>query len=258
MTPKFEYVLRLGDNALILGQRLAEWLGHAPVLEEDIAAANVSLDLIGQARLWLTYAGQLEGGHRDEDRLAYHREQHEFRNLTMLELPNGLASGLKGGGDYAFTIVRRFLFDVWHCLLLEALSGSKDSPIAAIAAKSKKEADYHRRHSADWTIRLGDGTEESRARMQAALDALWDYTAEFFASDAADRALAASGEAVAAGSLRAAWLADVQAVLSEATLKIPAPTKFLSQGKQGLHSEHLGFLLAEMQVLQRTHPGARW
>src|SRR5438046_2625773 len=138
MTDKFEYVLRLGDNALILGQRLAEWLGHSPVLEEDIASANISLDLVGQARLWLTYAGKLEGAGRDEDRLAYHRDQHQFRNFTLLELP---------GGDYAFTIVRRFLFDSWHCLALEALAQSKDTEIAAIAVKSKKEADYHRRHS---------------------------------------------------------------------------------------------------------------
>ena len=249
MNAKVEYVLRLGDNALILGQRLAEWLGHAPALEEDIAAANVSLDLVGQARLWLSYAGRLERTGRDEDRLAYHRDQHEFRNFTMLELPNS---------DYAFTTVRRFLFDAWHCLLLGGLSGSADADLAAIAAKSKKEADYHRRHSADWVVRLGDGTAESHARAQAALDALWEYSAEFFVADAVDRAMADSGEGVAADSLRAAWLADVEAVLAEATLKIPAPTQFASQGKQGAHSEHLGLILAEMQVLQRAHPDAKW
>ena len=161
MDAKFEYVLRLGDNALILGQRLAEWLGHAPVLEEDIASANISLDLVGQARLWLTCAGAVEGAGRDEDRLAYHREQHQYRNFTMLELPNN---------DYAFTIVRRVLFDVWHCLALGKLARSKDADIAAIAAKSKKEAEYHRRHSGDWLLRMGDGTAESHARTQAALE----------------------------------------------------------------------------------------
>ena len=254
MNPKFEYVLRLGDNALILGQRLAEWLGHAPALEEDIAAANVALDLIGQARLWLTYAGRLEGGGRDEDRLAYHREQHEFRNLTMLELPNGLS----GGRDYAFTVVRRFLFDAWHRVLLEALSRSADAGIAAIASKSKKEADYHRRHSADWVVRLGDGTAYSNARAQDALDALWEYTGEFFVCDEVDRTMADSGEGVAADSLREAWFADVGATLAQATLEIPAPRQFVSRGKQGAHSEHLGYILAEMQVLQRAHPDATW
>ncbi len=249
MNAKFEYVLRLGDNALILGQRLAEWLGHAPVLEEDIASANIALDLVGQSRLWLTLAGTIEGAGRDEDKLAYHREQHQFRNFTMLELPNG---------DYAFTIARRFLFDVWHCLALAALSRSMDADIAAIAVKSKKEADYHRRHSADWLVRLGDGTLESHARAQAAIDSLWRYTAEFFEADAVDRAIAEPGEGFAAGSLRDEWLEEVSTVLAEATLTIPAQARFVSHGKEGQHSEHLGYLLAEMQVLQRTHPDARW
>src|SRR5688572_19451351 len=205
MSAKVDYVLRFGDNALVLGQRLAEWLGHAPVLEEDIASANISLDLVGQARLWLTFAGRLEGKGRDEDALAYHRDQQQYRNLTLLELPNG---------DYAFTIVRRALFDVWHCLALEALSSSTDPDIAAIAAKSKKEADYHRRHSSDWLVRLGDGTEESHGRAQAALDAQWRYTAEFFESDAADRSMAQSGEGFGAESLRERWLGDVSALLA--------------------------------------------
>ncbi len=249
MSAKFDYVLRLGDNALVLGQRLAEWLGHAPVLEEDIASANISLDLVGQARLWLTYAGALEGKGRDEDKLAFHREQHQYRNFTLLELPNG---------DYAFTIARRFLFDAWHCLALEALSGSKDPDIAAIAVKSKKEADYHRRHSADWLVRLGDGTAESNARMQAALDAQWRYTAEFFESDEVDRAMTDSGEGFAAASLRQAWIEDVDAVLAESTLRVPASEHYVSRGKEGRHSEHLSYLLAEMQVLQRAHPDAAW
>jgi ring-1,2-phenylacetyl-CoA epoxidase subunit PaaC len=249
MEAKVEYVLRLGDNALVLGQRLAEWLGHAPILEEDIASANISLDLIGQARLWLTYAGVVEGAGRDEDRLAYHRDQHQFRNFMLVELPDD---------DYAFTIVRRFLFDAWHCLALGALSHSTDRDIAAIAAKSKKEADYHRRHSADWLVRLGDGTADSHARAQAALDSVWRYTSEFFTSDPVDAAMTASGEGFAAASLHEPWLEDVGALLSEATLSLPQPAQFVSSGKQGRHSEHLGFLLAEMQVLQRTHPGATW
>jgi ring-1,2-phenylacetyl-CoA epoxidase subunit PaaC len=249
MNAKVEYVLRLGDNALILGQRLAEWLGHAPVLEEDIASANISLDLVGQARLWLTYAGTVEGAGRNEDKLAYHREQDQFRNFTMLELPNH---------DYAFTIVRRFLFDAWHCLALKALSRSKDADIAAIAAKSKKEAEYHRRHSGDWLLRLGDGTSESHVRTQAALDTLWRYTAEFFEADAVDRAMVGSGEGFAAESLREEWLDEVRTILAEATLAVPAQAKYVSHGKEGQHSEHLGFLLAEMQVLQRAHPGATW
>jgi ring-1,2-phenylacetyl-CoA epoxidase subunit PaaC len=204
---------------------------------------------IGQARLWLTYAGTVEGAGRDEDRLAYHREQEQFRNFTMLELPNH---------DYAFTIVRRALFDAWHCLALDALARSIDADIAAIAAKSKKEADYHRRHSGDWLLRLGDGTNESHVRAQSALDTLWRYTAEFFEGDALDRAMAHSGEGFAAESLRTAWLEQVGGLLKEATLAIPSPAKFVSHGKEGQHSEHLGFLLAEMQVLQRAHPGATW
>jgi ring-1,2-phenylacetyl-CoA epoxidase subunit PaaC len=249
MNAKFEYVLRMGDNALVLGQRLAEWLGHAPVLEEDIASANISLDLVGQARLWLTYAGVVERAGRDEDKLAYHREQHEFRNFTMLELPNH---------DYAFTIARRFLFDTWHCLALGALARSKDTDIAAIAAKSKKEAEYHRRHSGDWLLRFGDGTHESHARMQAGLDTLWRYSAEFFEGDCVDDAMAQSGEGFAAGSLRDEWLEEVGSILREATLAVPSAAKFVSHGKEGQHSEHLGFLLAEMQVLQRAHPEATW
>jgi len=235
-----ELALRMGDNALILGQRLAEWLGHGPQLEEDIAAANIALDLIGQARLWLSLAGRLEGRGRDEDALAYLRDQHEFRNCTMVELPNG---------DYAFTIVRRTLFDAYQRVLLERLAGGADEGFAAIAAKSKKEADYHWRHSADWTLRFGDGTEESHRRAQDALDRLWGYTHELFAPDAADPE---------ADALRGPWLELVGPVLKQATLTIPADRAFLSGGKRGVHSEHLGYILAEMQFLQRAYPGARW
>ncbi len=249
MGAKFESLLRMGDNSLVLGQRLGEWLGHAPALEEDIASANIALDLIGQARLWLTYAGAVEGKGRDEDSLAYHRDQGEFRNFTLLELPNG---------DYAFTILRRFLFDAWHCLALGALAQSTDADIAAIAAKSFKEADYHRRHSADWVVRLGDGTAESHRRMQAALEQQWRYTGEFFSADVVDEAMAQSGEGFLPGTLRDAWQADVSAVLAQATLAMPESGRFLSRGKAGLHTEHMGYLLAEMQVLQRAHPGASW
>jgi len=230
----------MGDNALILGQRLAEWLGHGPQLEEDIAAANIALDLIGQARLWLALAGRLEGRGRDEEALAYQREQHEFRNCTMVELPNG---------DYAFTIVRRMLFDAYQRVLLERLASGADGEAAAIAAKSKKEADYHWRHSADWTLRFGDGTEESHRRAQSALDVLWPYTAELFVRDEVDPE---------AESRRGPWLAQVEPLLEEATLAVPAATKFLSSGTRGVHSEHLGYILAEMQFLQRAYPGARW
>ena len=230
----------MGDNALILGQRLAEWLGHGPQLEEDIASANIALDLIGQARLGLRLAGAREGRGRDEDARAYLREQHEFRNCTLVELPNG---------DYAFTIVRRMLFDAYQRALLERLAGGADADVAAIAAKSKKEADYHWRHSADWTLRFGDGTGESHRRAQGALDRLWPYTAELFVPDGADPD---------AQSLRGPWLEQVAPRLEEATLALPAATKFVSSGKRGVHSEHLGYLVAEMQCLPRAHPGARW
>lgn len=240
MGSSVEYLLRLGDNSLVLGQRLAEWLGRAPITEEDIASANIALDLVGQARLWLTLAGRREGRGRDEDALAYHRDQGEYRNCTLVELPNG---------DFASTVVRHFLFDAYQRLLLARLSHAPDAEIAAIAAKSKKEVDYHHRHSADWVIRLGDGTDESHRRTQDALDTLWPYTHELFTPDAVDPE---------AAGLRAPWLTDVLAVLAEATLDVPRDGRFLSRGRQGVHSEHLGRLLAEMQVLQRTHPGAQW
>lgn len=251
---KFEYLLRLGDNALVLGQRLAEWLAHGPQLEEDIALANVSLDLLGQARLWLTYAGKVEGRGRDEDALAFRRDQHEFRNCTLLELPNGV----DGERDYALTIVRRMLFDAWQRALLARLAQSADAEIAAIATKAAKENDYHWRHSSDWTIRFGDGTDESHRRAQGALERLWPYTAELFVVDEIERAMARAGIAPAADTLREAWLAGVEPVIGQATLAVPKPTTFLSSGKSGVHSEHLGFLLAEMQFLQRAYPDARW
>jgi ring-1,2-phenylacetyl-CoA epoxidase subunit PaaC len=263
MEARVQYLLRLGDSALVLGQRLGEWTGHGPVLEEDIAMANVALDLIGQARLLLSHAGTLEGAGRDEDRLAYFRDAREFRNFTLCELPNsGLEKGHTKSGDYAFTIVRNLLFCAWQVQLWQALSDarnpSNDAQLAGIAAKSLKESSYHLRHAADWTVRFGDGTGESHARAQAALDALWPYTNELFADDAVDAAAAQSGFGVAGAPLRAGWLAQVGAVLEEATLRQPRDSAFMSTGKSGLHSEHLDFLLAEMQVLPRAHPEAVW
>jgi ring-1,2-phenylacetyl-CoA epoxidase subunit PaaC len=244
-----DYVLRLADNALILGQRLSEWTGHAPVLEEELALANVALDLIGQSRLLLTHASRLEAAGRDEDQLAFLRADHQYRNLTLVELPNG---------DFGRTVVRNFLFAAFQRPLWEALLSSRDVELAAIAEKSLKETRYHLRHSAEWVVRLGDGTKESRTRLQSALDELWPYTAEFFTEDVVDNEVAASGLGVAWADLQPAWEGAVRPVLTEATLTIPAQTAFRSRGKLGAHSEHLGHLLAEMQHLQRAHPGAQW
>ena len=258
-----DYLLRLGDSSLVLAQRLGEWTGHGPVLEEDIAMANVALDLIGQARLLLTHAGQLEGAGRDEDALAYFRDAHAYRNHTLCELPNsGLGSGHTQGrtqaADYAFTILRNLLYVTWQVQLWRALANSADAQLAAIAAKSLKESSYHMRHAADWTIRFGDGTDESHARAQKALDALWPYTNELFADDAVEQAVVQAGTGVPGASLRAGWLAQVTEVLTTATLQPPRDSAFVSTGKHGLHSEHLDFLLAEMQVVARAHPGATW
>lgn len=245
----FQWLLRRGDTALILGHRLSEWCGHAPVLEEDIALANIALDLIGQARLWLTYAGEVEGEGRDENALAYLRDTWDFRNLLLVEQPNG---------DFGQTLMRQFLFDAFQNQLLEELNTSSDPRIAEIAAKAGKEAAYHFERSADLVIRLGDGSEESHARMQAALDLLWPYAGEMFAGDSIDAALTASAIAPDPQSLRAAWLSDVETVLEHATLKRPESDFAHSGGTTGRHSEHLGHLLAEMQFLQRAYPGATW
>ena len=242
-------VLRIADSALILGQRLSEWCGHGPVIEEDIALTNTALDLIGQARLLLTHAGALEGRGRDEDALAFLRAEPEYRNLTICELPNE---------DFGRTILRNFLFAAFQMPLWQALASSSDAQLAAIAGKSSKETRYHLQHASDWTVRLGDGTDESHARMQRALDYLWPYTAEFFSPLAADAQLEAAGVGPAWSSLAGAWEASVVPVLEVATLKVPQRTPFLSRGKEGRHSEHMGHLLAEMQYLQRAHPGATW
>jgi ring-1,2-phenylacetyl-CoA epoxidase subunit PaaC len=244
-----EYVLRLGDTALILGQRLSEWCGHGPIIEEDIALTNVALDLIGQARLLLSHAGTLEGRGRDEDALAFLRTEPEFRNLTIVELPNG---------DFGQTVLRNFLVAAWQREVWQRLGASSDEQLAAIAAKSVKETRYHLQHAADWTVRLGDGTDESHARMQRALDTLWPYTAEFFAATPQDASVDAAALGPVGPSLAAAWEAAVRPVLETATLRVPERTPFLSRGAQGVHTEHLGHLLAEMQFLQRTYPGGTW
>ena len=245
----FEYVLRLGDNALILGQRLAEWCGHGPFLEEDIALANTALDHVGRARMLLTHAGEMEGQGRDEDALAFRRDERDFRNFLICELPVG---------DFAFTLVRQFLLDVYHLHLFDALQGSADDTLAGIAAKAVKECAYHVRRSTDWVQRLGDGTAESHARAQAALDELWPYSNEFFAGDAIDAAMESTGVAPTLAAIYTAWQAETESTLAAATLAIPADEWQATGGRDGLHTEHMGHLLAEMQVLQRSHPGLEW
>jgi ring-1,2-phenylacetyl-CoA epoxidase subunit PaaC len=246
---KFEYLLRLGDTTLILAQRLSEWCGKGPAFEEDMALANTTLDLLGQARLWLTYAGEVEGKGRDEDALAFLRDAHDFRNLLLVEQPNG---------DYAITIVRQFYFDAWHSLLLQQLTTSSDARIAEIAEKAVKEVLYHVRRSSDLVVRLGDGTEESHRRMQTAVNDLWSFTGEMFAADAVDERLAAQSIVPNPTTLRESWLQHVTEVFRAATLTLPSDAWMQRGGKQGRHTEHLGYLLAEMQFLQRTYPGARW
>jgi ring-1,2-phenylacetyl-CoA epoxidase subunit PaaC len=247
--PLFEHLLRLGDNCLILGHRLSEWCGRGPILEEDLALANVALDLIGQAQLWLGLAGEVEGKGRDADKLAYLRDARAFRNILLVEQKNG---------DFGVTMVRQFFFDAWHYLLLRDLQASKDPRVAEIAAKAVKEVAYHLERSRDWIVRLGDGTEESHRRTQKAVDTLWVYTGEMFEMDEVDRALLASGVAADLAALRGPWLEHVGATLEEATLAQPESGWMQRGGKRGLHSEHLGYLLAEMQFLQRAYPGATW
>jgi ring-1,2-phenylacetyl-CoA epoxidase subunit PaaC len=247
--PEVQYLLRIGDTALILGQRLAEWTGHAPVLEEDIALANMALDLIGQCRAVLTHAGALEGAGHDEDQLAFLRDERDYRNVTLVELPRG---------DFAVTVVRNTVMSTFFKLLWEKLATSTDSELAAIAGKAVKEARYHQQHAADWLVRLAGGTEESRRRTEQALADLWRYSAELFASDAVDEYAHASGLGPRWGDLRQPWLAEMTHILDEAGLAVPASVPFLSTGKTGVHSEHMGFILAELQYLQRAYPGGVW
>ena len=247
--PAVQYLLRIGDTALILGQRLAEWTGHAPQLEEDIALANMALDLVGQSRAVLTRAGQLEGQGYDEDQLAFLREERDFRNVTLVELPRG---------DFAFTVLRNAMMASFFRLLWDSLKHSKDEELAAIAGKAVKEARYHQQHAFDWVIRLGQGTDESLRRLRAALDQLWPYAAELFAEDDIDEQAGASGLGPRWADLADPWDAQMASLLGEAGLEIPKATPFLSTGKRGVHSEHMGFLLAEMQHLQRAYPGGVW
>ena len=233
---------------LILAQRLAEWTGHAPILEEDMALGNLGLDLLGQARSFLSYAGEIEGKGRTEDDLAFLRDAWDFRNVTLVEQPNG---------DFAQTIARHLLFSAWHELVLEQLLHSKDQRLAAVAEKGVKEMAYHWRHAAEWTIRLGDGTADSHRRMQAGLEILWGYTPELFNMDAVDEAMLTAGAGVDYAALRPEWDRRINAVLTEATLARPQGS-IRSAGKQGIHSEHLGHVLAEMQFLQRAYPGMAW
>jgi ring-1,2-phenylacetyl-CoA epoxidase subunit PaaC len=249
VTAHARYVLRLADTNLVLAQRLGEWVGHAPALEEDLGLANVALDLLGQARLLLAHAGGLEGRGRGEDELAYLREESEYFNLTLVEQPNG---------DFGDTLLRQFLFDAWQLPLYERLAGSGDPTLAAIAAKGLKEAAYHLRYSGGWLVRLGDGTAESHARVERSLAMLWPYVNELFDDDEIDCAAAAEGIGVLPSSLRPAWTVRVDETLARATLARPAPVAFAWYGKRGRHSEHLGYLLAEMQSLHRAHLGATW
>ena len=246
----FEFLCRMGDNTLVLGHRVSEWCGHAPVLEEDIALANTALDLIGQTQMWLGLAAEVEGKGRTADDLAMLRDVWDFRNVLLVEQPNG---------DYGQTMMRQFLFDVWHLEMLKALAQSSHEQIAAIAAKAMKEVQYHVERSGDTVIGLGDGTSESHKRMQDALNLLWPYVGEMFVSDAVDDAMVAAGIAPDLSALRAQFDMHVKPVLGEATLKIPEGKFTHKGGKTGFqHTEHLGHMLTQMQWLQRAYPGATW
>lgn len=254
MDAKLNYVLQLADTCLIHAQRLGEWCGHAPVLEEDLALSNMALDLLGQARALLTLAGALEVAGRDEDQLAFLREERDYRNIVLVELPNAAASPSDGSGgrDFALTTLRNAALSLWLELLYERLQASADTELAGIAAKSLKEVRYHRQHSSDWAVRLGDGTAESKARMQAALALLWPYFNELFAAAGVD------GTGPAWRELEADWRARWATLMQEAGLSLPRDSAMQPQGHLGVHSEHLGHLLAPMQYLQRAYPGGAW
>jgi len=246
---KTDYLLRIADNALVLGHRMSEWCGHGPILEQDIALINIALDHIGQARNWLTYAGETEGKGRTEDDLAYRRDGFDFRNALLVEQPNG---------NWGDTLMRGFLFDAFNYPFHQRLAQSADPQIAAIAEKSLKEIAYHIRHSSEWVIRLGDGTEESHEKMQAALDRLWMYTGELFQMDDTDRWMIGEKEGVDLAAVKQEWEKTVNEVLEEATLKRPADGWMQTGGKKGIHTEALGYMLAEMQFLPRAYPDATW
>jgi ring-1,2-phenylacetyl-CoA epoxidase subunit PaaC len=243
------YASRLGDNALVLGQRMIELVAASPELEEELANANFSLDYIGQARMFYTYAGECEGAGRNEDDFAFLRPEHDYRNLLLVEQPNG---------HFGDSTVRQVLFESWYLHLLEALTRCSDEGISEIAARAIKEVRYHLHHSSQWLVRLGDGTEESHDRVQQSLDNLWKFTGEMFVPDKLDDDMRAVFNGPHLEIIEAQWRADIRAVVEEATLKMPDDQWMASGGKQGRHSEHMGFLLAEMQYLQRTYPGATW
>ena len=248
-SPLVLYALRRADDALILGHRLSEWCGHAPMMEEDMALANMGLDLIGQARELYTYAAKVEDAGNDEDKYAYLRDVRQYRNLLLVEQPNG---------DFARTIVRQFFYSAFADPYWRAMMASKDATLAAIAAKSEKESAYHLRHTSEWVIRLGDGTEESHRRAQTAVDDLWAFTGELFHTDETDASLISSGVAIDPESLRARWIDTVSNVLGVATLNRPASDWMQKGGRTGNHTEHLGHLLSELQSMQRTFPNATW
>jgi ring-1,2-phenylacetyl-CoA epoxidase subunit PaaC len=248
-TPLVLYALRRADDALILGHRLSEWCGHAPAMEEDMALANMGLDLLGQARELYSYAADVEGQGNDEDKFAYLRDVRQYRNLLLLEQPNG---------DFARTMVRQFFYAAFADLYWRAMMKSSDATLAAIAAKSEKESAYHLRHSSEWMVRLGDGTEESHRRAQTAVDDLWAYTGEMFQVDESERALIERGVAVDPATLHSQWQQTVSGVVTEATLTLPKSVWMQQGGRSGKHSEHLGHLLSELQSMQRTFPGAAW
>jgi ring-1,2-phenylacetyl-CoA epoxidase subunit PaaC len=245
----FQYLLRLGDDRLVLGHRLSEWCGHGPILEEDIALANIALDLVGQATLYLKLAGETEGKGRSEDDLAYFRDAIDYRNVQLVELPNG---------DYAMTMVRQFFFDVFSYHVLEQLQSSSHSEIAGIAAKGFKEVRYHVRHSSEWVVRMGDGTEESHDRAQKAVNHLWRFTGEMFQADDVDRAMVAEGIGADVEAIKPKWNEIVTDVLNRATLVIPNDPPAMTGGRRGRHTEYLGHMLSEMQIVARSHPGAEW
>jgi ring-1,2-phenylacetyl-CoA epoxidase subunit PaaC len=248
-TPLVQYTLRLADNALVLGHRLSEWCGHGPMLEEDIALANIALDLIGQARSLYAYAGEVEGEGRDEDKLAYLRDAGQYRNVLLVEQPNG---------DFARTIARHLLFSTWQHMLFQRLTQSSDRFLVEFASKAVKEVAYHRELSSEWTVRLGDGTEESARRMTEGLDWCWRFVPELFEVDESLQALIANGMAPDPREFEDEYRAAIANVLAEAKLEIPADQRPILGGRRGHHSEHLGHLLAVMQFLPRTYPDATW
>jgi ring-1,2-phenylacetyl-CoA epoxidase subunit PaaC len=245
----FEYCLRTGDTNLILAQRLGEWCGHGPILEEDIALTNISLDLLGQARAFLTYAGEIEGRDRSEDDLAYFRGEREFRNFLISEQPNG---------DFGQTILRQFLVSAFQYYFFSELKSSKDATLSALAEKSLKEVTYHFRHSSEWVKRLGDGTEESRQRMVNAVNELWMYTGDMFEMNETDHVLVKEGVAVDLSTIKPSWENKIKEIFSQATLPVPENVFMILGSNKGKHTEHLGHLLAEMQSLTRAFPGANW